>query len=209
MTVAEARDWALPALQARSQEKRDRLVNAGLRLIEDVPYARLTVSEIAREAGYGVGTFYRRFPDRQHFLFALQELANREFLLRLETEVPEPATPAETVSAVVTLLVDDRRRRRGLATASLREATMTGGAWMPFYEAAIGCDQLLRSRLAGPGSTNDSRIEPSEISFVTQAFYGILNQTTLLQVGATLLDDDALVERLSKMGCRYLAIGHH
>jgi AcrR family transcriptional regulator len=201
-----AGDWMLPALQARSQQKRDLLLTTGLELIETVPYAKLNIADIAATAGCSVGTFYRRFPDKQSFLFTLQDLANREFLGRLQTELPKEASPSETVSRAVSLLVEDRRRRRGLATASLRLAATNGGDWMPFYEAAIGFDRLLQSRVAHHVAGSGSWQKAFEISFATQAMYGILNQTTLIRGGAVLLEDDALIMHLTRMCVCYLGI---
>lgn len=209
MNQATERDlggWTLPAMQARSRETRDQLLAAGLGLVERVPYARLRISDIADGAGCSVGTFYRRFPDKQSFLFALQDMANRDFLERLGTDLQDTMSPSETLRTAVSLLVADRRSRRGLATASLRHATSNGGAWMPFYEAALGLDRLLKARLAVQIPPAGRRPSASQIGFATQAMFGILNQATFISSGAVLLDDDRLVDELTRMCSRYLGL---
>lgn len=199
-----ATDWTHPVFQVRSQEKLDRLLAAGLTLVEKIPYAQLKIADIAAQADCSVGTFYRRFHDKRSFLFALQELANRDFLVYLRANLPEEAEPETIISESVSLLVGDRRQRRGLATASLRQATSNEGEWMPFYQAAVGFDRLLQARLGRYLRPRQNSQPVFEISFMTQAIYGILNQVTLIQSGPVTLDDPALVEQLSRMCASYL-----
>ena len=45
-----ATDWTHPVFQVRSQEKLDRLLAAGLTLVEKIPYAQLKIADIAAQA---------------------------------------------------------------------------------------------------------------------------------------------------------------
>lgn len=62
-----------PALQARSLKAMRKVVEAFDRLLDETPYDRISMSEIAREAGVSVGTIYTRFPSKEHLLFYLVE----------------------------------------------------------------------------------------------------------------------------------------
>jgi AcrR family transcriptional regulator len=51
------------------RERRDRIVQAAMRLMVDVDYGKLQVRDVAEEAGVALGTLYRYFTSKDH-LFA-------------------------------------------------------------------------------------------------------------------------------------------
>jgi AcrR family transcriptional regulator len=65
--------------QARSIEKRRKLLEAGRRLFAAKGYAEVSISEITAEAGMAAGGFYQHFSSKRQFLVLLME----EFLGRL------------------------------------------------------------------------------------------------------------------------------
>jgi len=65
-------DWILPAHQVRSREQRDRLLKAGERVFAEHGYWDSHVAQIVKEARCSVGSFYRRFKDKEALFFALQ-----------------------------------------------------------------------------------------------------------------------------------------
>ena len=68
----------LPALQSRSQDKRDRLLQAGMQVFGEVGYEAARVADIASAAGMSVGVFYQRFKDKRALFSALEaEFVNR------------------------------------------------------------------------------------------------------------------------------------
>jgi AcrR family transcriptional regulator len=68
-----------PPLQARSIEKRRKLLEAGRRLFAGKGYAGVSVAEIAAKAGVAAGGFYLHFASKKQFLVVLME----EFLGQL------------------------------------------------------------------------------------------------------------------------------
>jgi AcrR family transcriptional regulator len=77
----------LPALQARSQKTRDRLLDAAEALLREGGPEKATVPAIARRARVAVGSVYRRFPEKDAVLrsiylrfFERAITANREAL---------------------------------------------------------------------------------------------------------------------------------
>lgn len=58
---------------ARSASVRDRLVEAGLRLAEQISLAEWSINRIVAEAGVSKGTFFHHFPDRTQYLLALHQ----------------------------------------------------------------------------------------------------------------------------------------
>jgi AcrR family transcriptional regulator len=64
--------WVLPTHQRRSRLNRDRLLKAGENVFALHGFADAHVSEIARKAGCSIGSFYRRFKDKEALFLALQ-----------------------------------------------------------------------------------------------------------------------------------------
>ena len=60
-------------LQARSIEKRGKLLEAGRRLFAAKGYAEVSVAEIAAKAGVAAGGFYLHFASKRQFLVVLME----------------------------------------------------------------------------------------------------------------------------------------
>ncbi len=59
--------------QARSQRKRDRILDAAQRLIHERGYGAITIADVARCAAVGKQTVYQMFAHKEAILFALCE----------------------------------------------------------------------------------------------------------------------------------------
>ena len=75
---------APPRLRADARRNRDRIVTAATRVFGELG-ADVPMEDIARAAGVGVGTLYRRFPDRHALVIAVVP-QNLETLLRRSRE---------------------------------------------------------------------------------------------------------------------------
>lgn len=70
-----------PAQQARSRRSQAALLNSAMTLLAERDFDEISIPEIAIGAGLSIGTFYRRFTDKEEFLDALFdrfELSARE-----------------------------------------------------------------------------------------------------------------------------------
>src|SRR5215210_108773 len=93
---ASRQPQVLPAVQARSQHTRDRLLDAAEMLLRKRGPEAATVPAIAERAGVAVGSVYRRFPDKDAVLRSVYErffeqslTTNRQALAAAPlTEVP-------------------------------------------------------------------------------------------------------------------------
>jgi AcrR family transcriptional regulator len=102
-------------LRADARRNREQIIEAARDLFvrhgPDVP-----MEEIARTAGVGVGTLYRRFPDREELIKAVS-LDNFERLAevagRIEAEEPEPS------KALMTLLYTSLELRLGITMTAI------------------------------------------------------------------------------------------
>ena len=108
-------DVRQPPLRADARRNREQIIEAArelfIRVGTDVP-----MEEIAKTAGVGVGTLYRRFPDRDELIKAVS-LDNFARLLeiarRIEREEPDPA------KALGTLLYSSLELRLGITMNTL------------------------------------------------------------------------------------------
>ena len=205
-------DWAaagvLPAAQRRSRERRDRLLSAGLDLIADRSIDDIGIVDITAAAGYSVGSFYRRFTNKQGFVMALQEIVLSEFSARAERKFAEPAWHGEArchvVENAVRFLVSENRRARGLIETALKTAVSERATWAPFYDSRREFYELLR-KLLEPHVPADRHADPRlAVAFAIQTIFAVLNQVTSLRTGAISIDDDRLVDEVSRMCCDYL-----
>lgn len=71
-TSLERNPAVQPAHQQRSQEKRDRLIKAGIKTFAENGYEQTRVADLAEAAGISVGVFYQRFKDKRGFFDVLQ-----------------------------------------------------------------------------------------------------------------------------------------
>jgi AcrR family transcriptional regulator len=98
-------DWARPAHQNRSREQRDRLLKAGERVFAEAGFWQAHVADIARRAGCSVGSFYRRFRDKEALFFALQSFMAERAEANIATFFRDPACRTEPLNAVMRRLV--------------------------------------------------------------------------------------------------------
>ncbi|MEV0588858.1 helix-turn-helix domain-containing protein [Nonomuraea sp. NPDC050310] len=97
----------------RSDAARNRLkiIDAAVRLLAEHGAEQLSLDEVARAAGVGVGTVYRRFGDRSGLLLALIDERERRFQESFLSGPPPlgpggGASAAERVTAFLHALVD-------------------------------------------------------------------------------------------------------
>jgi AcrR family transcriptional regulator len=111
-------------LRADAQRNHDRLLDAAVRAFSrDGP--DVTLDAIAKDAGVGIGTLYRRFPTRE----ALVEAAYRNELARLcdaVADLLQSLPPDEAMRAWMDRFVDYMTTKRGMADA-LRAVIASGG----------------------------------------------------------------------------------
>lgn len=56
------------SMRRDQRERRDRIVQAAMRLMVEVDYGKLQVRDVAEEAGVALGTLYRYFTSKEHLL---------------------------------------------------------------------------------------------------------------------------------------------
>jgi AcrR family transcriptional regulator len=100
-------------LRADAERNRRIVLDVAARVFAERGLAA-TLNDIAHEAGLGVGTVYRRFPDKQALIDALFE-AKFSTLVELARRAGEAPTAGEGLRAYVWGAAEARTRDRGLA----------------------------------------------------------------------------------------------
>jgi AcrR family transcriptional regulator len=113
-------------------ETRERLVAAAARLFNRVGYHRTNSNQIAREAGYATGVFYKHFADKREIFLAAYETWVASEWKAVENELSLGATRLATARRLVSLTVDFHSRWKGLR-ASLLELVFTDARVRRFY----------------------------------------------------------------------------
>ena len=104
--------------QRRSRRTLERLLDAAAQALEDSTFDRLTIAELTRRAGVAVGSFYRRFEDKEALLRALYARYEAERTAAFERAF-DPAAwldqpLSERCAGLASFFVEFSRRHRAL-----------------------------------------------------------------------------------------------
>jgi AcrR family transcriptional regulator len=91
---------------AEEPETRDQILAAAFRSVITYGPARVSMSEIAKEAGLSRGTVYRYFTDRGELLEAMNDFVEQTFLRELDRTVEARPPGTDRVRAVIDFLVE-------------------------------------------------------------------------------------------------------
>ncbi|MFE0647551.1 TetR/AcrR family transcriptional regulator [Streptomyces sp. NPDC059534] len=162
---------------------------AGL-LAEGVPLADLSVERIARTAGVGKATIYRRWAGKEELLVDLVR----------SVEPPEPVLPGTSVRDDLVALLESLRRR-GLAKRSSAVlhhvfAQMQGypKLWDAYHHSVIEPRRRMSLDVVRRGMEQGEIREDLDVEFVNDLLTGPLLLRTVIRPGATL--EPGLAERV-------------
>lgn len=114
--AATAAPGLRPAQQERSRRSEELLVRAARALLRQKDFDRVTIGEIAREAGLSVGGFYARFRDKDVLLDVLEADLLAEMRAAFDRALDAAAAggydAADVVAAYVRVMVQELRRHR-------------------------------------------------------------------------------------------------
>ncbi len=99
-------------LRADAARNRRRVLESAAELFADRGID-VTLDEIARHAGLGVGTVYRRFPDREALVEALFEQRMDEQVVRMRAAVEDP-DPWRGLTELITDMCEELAEDRGM-----------------------------------------------------------------------------------------------
>jgi AcrR family transcriptional regulator len=196
-TEDAAPEGVLPVKQRRGGRTRDRLLNAGQRLIATRDFDSMPVAEIAEAAGCSVGAFYQRFRDKDAFFGALiaQYVSEaRATTLALFEKFNDDRLIGELVTATATRF----HNNAGLIRAAIRRRLEDATVWDPIrrhgYFTADRFIEWLAARRRRPLTAD----EVIATRFAFQVLYGTLNNAVINQPGPLDLEDADFVVQLER-----------
>lgn len=182
---------AAPRLRKDAERNRDRIVAAARELFATVG-VHVPVEEIARRAGVGVGTLYRRFPDRTELVEAVFLERGHAYLKLLEDALANDdpwdgfrsyltrlcATQAQdqTVTDVLTLTLpvsprtqQVRTRIYRAQTELIRRAKRPGGLRPDFVNEDVGLILLANAAIVRAVGTEIPQASPRFVALTLDA----------------------------------------
>ncbi len=111
---------------ARTGDKRERILDAAVRVFAKKGFHATRVSEIAKTAGVADGTIYLYFRSKDELLVSLFEDRVERLLRFLHTELPERATASDRLRRIIELqlgLLEGERDLAEVVTVIIRQST--------------------------------------------------------------------------------------
>ena len=209
MESVDQLDGVLPVNQARSRDARDRLLHAGDRVFAKLGYDAAHVSDIAIAADCSVGSFYRRFRDKEAFFNALHhrfternlENSARFFAMPQWQERPTPVVLRALIEATAHIL----KRNQGFFRALFQRSLAGAGAdyWPRMRAGTQRQGQLLAQFLAARGEGTHLDL-PDKCVFVLRCVDGTLVHRMLND--GPYADEEFVIDSLTRVTLSYLGI---
>ena len=201
--------WTRPAYQNRSREQRDRLLKAGERAFAAAGFWQTHITDIAKRAGCSVGSFYRRFEDKEAFFLALQA----DMATRAEANIArffeDPARQDESLSELMTTLArNTARTMRGIEGyyRALFELSLRGQDVWPSMRRIEAIEaEFVVKLLAQRGTPADQTIH-KRAHLAIRMMHGQIVSAMLHGPGPWAADDPELHAELGLMLMRYLGV---
>jgi AcrR family transcriptional regulator len=106
MTMSQIESTVMPAkLAAEPETREDLILNAADRLLARYGYKKMTVEDVAKEAGIGKGTVYLHFPSKQEVVLSHVDRIVRRLVVQLEATAENDSPPPDQLREVLRLRV--------------------------------------------------------------------------------------------------------
>ena len=213
MDTVDQLDGVLPVNQARSRNARDRLLAAGEKVFAKLGYDAAHVTDIAQAAGCSVGSFYRRFRDKEAFFKALHHRFTERNLESGARFFALPEWQEQPTSAVVRTMIENTalimKRNHGFFRALFQRSLAGAGAdyWPRMRAGTQRQGELLAEFMRGRGEGADRENLAQDCMFILRSVDGAIVHRMLNDGPGT--DDALAIEKLSQMALAYLGLPDH
>lgn len=202
-------DGVLPVNQARSRDARDRLLQAGERVFAKVGYDAAHVTDIAAAAGCSVGSFYRRFRDKEAFFRALHHRFTERNLENSARFFAQSQWQGQPTSVMVRTLIDSTaqiiKHHHGFFRALFQRSLAGAGAdyWPRMRAGTKRQGELLARFIAARGEGTHEHLAEACV-FVLRSVDGALVNRMLND--GPYADEAFVIDSLSRMVLSFLGI---
>lgn len=205
-----AGDWALPAHQNRSRAQRDRLLRAGMQVFAQKGFWQTHILDIAKASGCSVGSFYRRFRDKEALFFALQEYMHQRAHENIQAFFDDPICAEEPFTEMFERLMGNTVRAvRGISGyyRALYEMSLRGHPVWPRMRELEAYQGL---RIAELATARGAAMPTNEIALsaqlVTRMVNGQIISVMLYGPGPYEPDDPRFVTELARICVDHLGL---
>lgn len=161
--------------QARALDRRDRILDAALRVFAARGYHGASVEEIAAEAATSKGGLYFHFPGKQALFLALLEWARAELRRRVEEAVAREGDPLARADAALRAVIRAFAGHRRLARVFMVDAL---GAGREFHARVLAAQEEFIELVRGlfDDAQRAGQIEPTvDTDVAARAWFGAVN----------------------------------
>jgi TetR/AcrR family fatty acid metabolism transcriptional regulator len=112
--------------RGRSADKRQRIINAAVKVFAENGFFNAKVSEIAREAGVANGTIYLYFQNKDDILISLFEQEMKLIIGRVKAEIeqePDPLRKIEKFALMHLSLIEEHKELAEVLQVELRQSS--------------------------------------------------------------------------------------
>ena len=164
--------------QERSRTRRQKVLDAALRVFAERGYSETAIDEVARASETSKGGLYFHFPSKQALFLALLDEASDALLGRVETAMAAETDPLRRGDVALREVLHVFGNHRLLARLLLVEAL---GAGSEFVARLNALHAAFAALIAGclDEAVAAGQIPPCDTSVVAHAWYGAVNQTVL------------------------------
>jgi len=192
-----------PTKQARSRKQTQRIIGAGLALLQDHNFQDLTVEQIAERAGCSVGTLYKRFVNKEALLEVIAENVSEEILRELtgglSEQIETTASLDELSRRLVVYFVELMRHQERLVHAMLARRLLASATNQPLQQAANQVIDLALTKAVIHRPAAIPRIEfERRFRIAMQMTLGTLVYMVIGATGPMLLHDEGIEQDLTR-----------
>jgi AcrR family transcriptional regulator len=121
-----------PPLQRRSQESLERVLQAGMEVLQEQGFEGFTLQEVSRRAGVSIGSIYARVASREALIMAIYEramawTAQNEQLERDASR--DDLSPRERIETIITDMANDMLGHADVLRVFMRQAPLNPDIW--------------------------------------------------------------------------------
>ena len=146
--MASSEPLIRPPLQRRSQESLDRVLRAGLQVLQEEGFEGFTLQEVSRRAGVSIGSIYARVSSREALIMAIYEyaMAWTDEQDQIERDaVRDDLSPRERIELLVTDTANTMLAHADILRVFMRQAPVNPEIWERGAEKSQDDGQGLRA----------------------------------------------------------------
>lgn len=121
-----------PPLQRRSQESLERVLQAGMEVLQEQGFEGFTLQEVSRRAGVSIGSIYARVASREALIMAIYERTmawtDEQDQLKRDS-LREDLTPRERIETIVTDMAENMLGHGDVLRVFMRQGPISPEIW--------------------------------------------------------------------------------